>query len=99
MDLLLSYSWTDNRLNYSGNATSIKVPLWFEDKCGMKHCDHHDYRMLDPPVWIPSFQFHHHRQPKWIWHPFIQIDNVCTSEGAWRSQEPLGRPACMMQLL
>ena len=59
MDIQIFYSWSDDRLDFTGE-NELEVPAfeWLDSSdCFEKFCMHHDYEMLPPPIWIPSFQF------------------------------------------
>ena len=59
MDIQIFYSWSDERLDFTGE-NELEVPAfeWLDSSdCFEKFCMHHDYEMLPPPIWIPSFQF------------------------------------------
>ena len=62
MDIHISYSWSDDRLYFTGEK-ELEVPAfeWLDlSDCWNKlFClpQDHDYEMIPPPIWIPSFQF------------------------------------------
>jgi hypothetical protein len=57
MDIQISYSWFDERLDFTGE-NELEVPAfeWLDSSDSMIPWVH-DYEMLPPPIWIPSFQF------------------------------------------
>ena len=79
MDIQVSCSWNDYRLDYNGSNV-LEVPAFeYEDKCSSKdrYCKEHHYEMLKPPIWIPSYQFRlPANETDRILDDFINIENV-----------------------
>ena len=80
MDIQIFYSWSDERLDFTGE-NELEVPAfeWLDSSdCFEKFCMHHDYEMLPPPIWIPSFQFLPPANDKnFSLDDFMTIQNVC----------------------
>ena len=80
MDIQIFYSWSDERLDFTGE-NELEVPAfeWLDSSdCFEKFCMHHDYEMLPPPIWIPSFQFLPQANDEgFSLDDFMTIQNVC----------------------
>ena len=61
---MISYTWTDTRLDYTGNAALKVSAFTTESKCDKYYqndlngkCKKWSDEMLPPPTWSPSFEF------------------------------------------
>ena len=61
---MITYTWTDTRLNYTGNAALKVSAFTMESKCVQYYqgdltskCKKWSDEMLPPPTWSPTFEF------------------------------------------
>ena len=61
---MITYTWTDTRLDYTGNAALKVSAFTTESKCSLhyqndasKKCRKWSDEMLPPPTWSPTFEF------------------------------------------